>query len=483
MAALDNLLKFIPFKRKPTAGGVSQTTTFDSNSSDRPLAKPTNRDHLEDVFTTRQANDSQQLIKALFKNDPDVSAAVNAFITVSNTTPHWIVKDKDGLIDREGHKALQVIMKSLFTRTDYSKPSPFEYRPSMTELFNEMRHMVLLRGAIAHELLVDKTLLPTGIRQIDASTLEWTERTPGTYTIEQVIGSDRISLDTPSFFVNFFRRDPTSVYSNSMFVSSINTIAARQQVINDLYRIMNKTGYPRIAVEMVEEVLRKNMPANVKGDPNTENTWLQARMNDMSGIISNIGTDQALVHSDSVRPYVYNDKNPGAQLDISKIIEVLNDSNQAALKVMSTIIGRGDKGVNTASVEARIFAMNADQLNIPIASFMSQALTFALRLHGIENHVEFGFAPSEMRPALELEPQKLAKTSRLTTLLSQGLITDDEFHYEMFNRIRPDDVPELSGTGFAASASQFDPSDASSNADPLGRSLGTKKGSSGKDKK
>lgn len=479
MALSDTLLKIIPFKRRPKDGGLANTPSYNINSPDRPLSKPTNRDHLEDIFNTRQANDSQVLMKSLFKNDPDVSAAVNAFITVANTEPWWVVYDKDGNIDREGQKALNLILKSIFVRHDYTKPNPFEFRLAMPELFNEMRYMLLLRGAIANELLVDKSLLPNGIRQLDAATLEWTELKPGNYTIEQVISSTRIKLDTPTFFVQFFRRDPTSPYSNSCFVSAINTVAARQQVINDLYRIMTKTGYPRVTVKILEEVLRKNTPKNLQTEAEIAQ-WMQDRMNDVGNSVSNLSADQAFVHSDSVQPYIMNEKNPAASLDISKVIEVLNDSNQAALKVMSTVIGRGDKGVNTASVEARIFALNAQQINIPIAAFMSQALTFALRLHGIESYVEFGFEPVEMRPELELEPQKLAKQQRYLTLLSHGLIDDDEFHIEMFSRIRPDNIPELTGTNFLTP--QADASTISPNDDPLGRALTPESGSSGKPK-
>lgn len=481
MALSDGLLKFLPFKRKPPTGGSSYTPSYDPASPNTPISVPTNRDHLTDIFNSRQSDDSRELMRFLFKNDPDVSAALNAFLTVADTQPWWVVYDRDGNIDREGHKALGIILTSLFSRLDYSQPAPFVLKPTMGELFSEMRHMLLLRGAIANEVVVDKTLLPTSIRQVDASTLEFTESTPGVYKVEQVVSSTRIPLDIPSFFVNYFRRDPTTLYSSSFFVSSINTISARQQVINDLYRIMTKNGYPRVAVKVIEEVLKKSAPANIASDQNALKTWITARMNEIATQVTSLRVDQTLIHTDSVQPYIVNEKNPGAQMDISNVIDVLNDSNQAALKVMSTVIGRGEKGVNTASVEARLFALNAEQLNAPISAFMSQALTFALRLHGIEALVEFGFERVEMRPDLELEPQKMARQQRYMELLSNGLISDDEFHIELFSKIRPDEIPELSGTGFyKAEQGTIDPSP---NADPLGRSLSPKSGSSGKPKK
>lgn len=471
MAISDTLLSIIAPKRRPKDGGTALSPSYNVSSPDTVLTKPTNRDHLEDVFNTRQANDSTVLMRSLFKNDPDVSAAVNAYLTVADSEPWFIVRDKEGNIDREGQKAVHTILQSLFTRSDYTKPNPFEYRPSMRALFSEMRHMALLRGAIAAELLLDKSLLPVGIRQVDAQTLEWTEKKPGAYSIEQVVGGERIKLDFPSFIVTFFRRDPLSVYSSSFFVSSINTVAARQQVINDLYRIMRQTGFPRIEVKVLEEVLRKNAPAEAKRDETKMKEFVSARIAEVSAQLANMRSDQAWVHTDAMEPNVFNSQNPAAQLDVSKIIETLNASNQAALKVMATVIGRGESGVNTASVESRIFSMNAEQLNQPIADWMSSALTLALRLHGSESIVEFGFEPVELRPELELEPQKMMKQSRHLEMLSLGLITDDEFHFEVVGRIRPDSVPELSGTGFMSQKDSIDVSKTSPNSDPLGRAL------------
>jgi hypothetical protein len=473
MTISESLLAIVAPKRKPKPDGTSVTSTYNVSSPDQVLTKPTNRDHLEDVWTTRQANDSTVLMRSLFKNDPDVSAALNAYLTVADTEPWWIVRDKVGEIDRDGHKAIELVLRSIFTRSDYTKPNPFEYRPSMRSLFSEMRHMALLRGSIAGELLIDKSMLPAGIRQIDSNTLEWTEKKPGQHSIEQVVGSERISLDTPTFFVAFFRRDPLSMYSSSFFVSSINTVAARQQVINDLYRIMRQTGFPRIDVTVLEEVLRKNAPAEAKKEEGKMREFVNARLAEISSQVGSLRADQAFIHTDTVTPRILNEKNPAAQLDVSKIIETLNAANQAALKVMATIIGRGESGVNTASVESRIFSLNAEQLNQPISDFMSSALTLALRLSGSESTVEFGFENVELRPPLELEPQKTMRQSRYLELLSLGLITDDEFHLDVVGRIRPDSVPELTGTGFMSQKDSIDVSKASPNSDPLGRALTT----------
>lgn len=469
---LSNLLSIVLPKRRANEKGASYTSTFNPAQADQVLAIPQYREHLSDIFDSRQAQDSRALMKQLFVHDPDISAAVNAFLTVADTDMWFLVKDTEGKLDKEGGKMVTSLLTGLTSRFDYAKPGGFQYKPDLRTICANLRYMLLLRGGIGAELVVNKQFVPTEIRNVDLATVEWKEPQAGKLVPEQVVQSQRISLDVPTFFTAFFRRDPTTIYSYSPFVSSINTIAARQQVINDLYRIMRVTGYPRMEAVVMEEVLRKNAPAAERADEAKMKVWLRARLGEISASLSNLRADQAFVHFDSVETKVMNSDNPAAALDIMPVINTLNAQNQAALKTMSTIIGRGESGVNTASVESRIFSMNADQLNQPVAEILAHMLTLALRLHGNEGIVEVGFDKAELRPDLELEPQRVMKQSRLLELLSHGLITDDEFHLEMFGRPPSDGVPPLAGTGFMTPVKVgVDEKKVSPNSDPNGRGL------------
>ncbi|KGM36138.1 hypothetical protein [Inquilinus limosus] len=471
------ILSVIFPKKRTSDKGSSFTSTYNASSNTAVLSKPAYRDHLDDIYTTRLAGNSQSLIQQLAKVDPDLSAALNAYLTSADTEPYFYVRDLEGNIDREGHKTLQQILLSLTTRTDYTKPANFLIKKSLVALCEQLRWFALIRGACAAELVVDKTLLPTELRLVDPGTLEFTEKSPGVYFPEQVPtgSSERISLDLPSFFLTFYRQDPTTIYSTSPFTAAINTIAARQAVINTLYRIMQVTGFPRLEISVLEEVLRKNAPPECKTNETKMKEFLDARLSELQGVISGLSRpDQAFIHYDSVEAKILNDKNPGASLQIKEVIETLNAQNQAALKTMSSVIGRGESGVNTASVEALIFSRNAEQLNGPVADLLSQAFTFALRLTGSESIVTVGFDNVELRPDLELETHLTQKQARYLTLLSYGLISDDDFHIEMFNRIRPDAVPELSGTGFMSPAPADGATDGPSRISSMDRALAPK---------
>ena len=464
---LDNLSKIIPFKGKPKTGGVANTSTL--NPSGRPT-RPQYRDHSDDILATRLNDDSNQLIELLMRSDPDVSAAVNAYLTVANTDMQILAYDPQGQIDAQAIQDAKAILTGIETRLDYS--TKFEFRPNISAINEGMRTSLLKTGAIAVELVFNKLLIPNQIRFIDPTSVQWTEAKPGEYKPQQRSQGKLISLDSATIFIQYFRRDPTKIYSFSPFVAAINTIAARQQVVNDLYRIMKRVGYPRIEATLVEEAIINSAPPEIKKDPSLLNQYKEQIRSEIEGGLNALAADTAVVHGDSMELKILNKEGPGKSMDATSIIEVLNASNQAALKTMATIIGRGSAGVNTASVEASIFTKNADELNDPVACVWSQMLTFALRMAGSQSRVEVHFTKGELRPSTELEPNLSIRQGRLENALSQGLITDQEFHLKMFGRIKPEGLKDLSGSGFkSGTGNQVDPNKVSPNNGPIGRAI------------
>lgn len=445
---LSQALQILAPKRKTRAGGTSATGTYNPQQADRVLTAPVYQEHLSDIFASRQSDDSRTLMKSLFRHDPDVSAAVFSYLTMANTEPLILVRDMEGNIDRDAIKQLTLALKMLTVPTDYTLG--FQLKKNLVSLCEELRYMALLRGGIGVELVLDKKMAPSELRMVDMQSIQWYEKNAGQYKPVQTVSGvqDGINLDIPTFFVSFFRKAPTDIYSYSPFVSSINTIAARQQVINDLYRIMQKTGYPRMDITVVEEVMLKNAPTSIRNDPAKMKAWANERLSEVRTAFENLRSDQAIVHFDTVEAGILNDKMPGAGVNIQSVIETLNAQNQAALKTMSTVIGRGASGVNTGSVEARIAAMNADELNEPVAELLTNICSFILHQQGYQGFAEITFAKAELRPDLELEPQLMLRSQRLRQDLSDGLLTDDEYHLLMYRRLRPDSVPELSGTNF-----------------------------------
>lgn len=469
----SKLLSIVPFAKKAKAGGTTATPTYNPAQGDQILTVPQYREHQDDLFTARNAENSQSLMRTLFEHDPDVSGTVNGYLTLADTQMIAFVEDLNGQVDLDKSRELQQLITKFSFQTDYTLG--YQMKSILDRKNEEARYYALLRGTIAAEIIFDKAGIPDDIRLIDAASLRWKETKPGVYKPFQVVPgqSDPTPIDTPAFFTGFFRRSPVSPYTVSPFVSAINTIAARQQVINDLYRIMRATGYPRIEITVMEEILLKNLPPALRApDQGTaRQQWVNDRMAEIQASFDGIAVDQTVVHPDSVTLGVLNKDKPGMTLNIAPVIEVLNAQNQAALKTMGTVLGRGSSGVNTGSVEARLFALYADQLNEPLADMYSRMFSFILHQGGYQGFARVYFEPAELRPWTELEPQLTLKSQRLRQDLSDGIITDAEYHLQVHKRLPPEGSPELSGTGFMTEVAPgaAAPEDVSPKTDSVGR--------------
>lgn len=474
-AIFDAMLRPITLPKGGKAGkpgGISVTNTY--NPSNEKVALPAFSDHLVDIYDDRLAvTDYRDMVKKMMVFDTDFSATKDAYLTLGDTEPSFIVYDANGEVDPAGHETLESVLDALFVPSDYS----LGFRPVQTfrSVSEKMKYMFLMRGSCIAELVLDKQKLPASIRLADPKTIEFVEKEPGVLSMVQVApqGGARIALDAPTIFYHTYHQDPTEVYTKPHFVSAINTVAARQAVINTLYQIMRTTGADRLEIEVVEEVVRNNIPDEIKSDPVKVKAFFNDLLNTISAQITTLRPDQAFVHFDSVKPKYIDKKGGRAGMEsrISEVTTTLDNQNQAGLKTMGTVIGRGESGVNTGSVEARMFAMNTDGLNRPVAEMWSQLLTLAMRLLGYQGSVNVRFTPVELRPHMELEPQRLIQQQRLLQDLSLGLITDIEYHMMMYNRLPAKGVPELSGTGFMDAGSAADTATPSPNSDPLGRSV------------
>lgn len=427
-------------------GGKAFSPTFNPQQSDQAIGAPETNMHLRDLLSERASEEDDDLIETLMQYDPDVGAAVGAYLTLSNTPMRYIARTPEGEIDTDAIDKISQLLVQISYPVDYQVGfTPDRTIKTRNQAF---RYMLLKRGAVSVEMVLDQAFGLLDLRNIDTGTLEWYEKTNGMLTPIQKIDSEEIDLNIPTFFYASHRQDPSSPYAKSMFISVINTVYARLQIINDLYNIMQVTGYPRMDIKVLEETLTKHLPDDHKRDPKKRDDYVRRQISSITASFSQIRADQPVVHTDSVEVSTLNMPNGSVGIDIRPVIEVLNAQNQAALKSVATVLGRGESGVNTASVEAQIFSMQAAEINEPLASLWSNLLTFALRLSGSTSYVEVYFDKPEMRPPNELEPALVQRQARLRKDLSDGLITDDEYHWQMYNRPKPSSAPDLSGTGF-----------------------------------
>lgn len=457
-------------KGKGTKGGKGYVPGFNPRS--QTMTVPQYREHLTDLYSSRTANDSRTLIASLANHDPDISAAINAFLAVAGSVdPIITAYNENDEVDAEGISIGQRLIALLTTTNDYTLG--YSNKPTLDALCADHRYLILVRGGTAAELVFDKTYMPSELRIVDPATLEWHQKQNGVYSpIQKPAGSnDQIDLNIPSFFTSNFNQSPLDMYTYSTFVSAINTITSRQLVINELYRIMKIVGYPRVDITVLEDQIASTAPPSLRSNPDNLRKYIEGELGRVRSAIANLSSGDAFVHTSSIEAKIINEKNPAAGIQIDNVIEILNAQNQAALKVMPAVVGKANNG-QVASTEARLFALSADSLNRTVAGLLTKALTLGARMAGYAGRIECYFPPVELRPRLELEPQLTMRASRLREDLSLGHISDEEYTMELYGRPPRPGAPKLSGTNFLTPTQvSMNSEGVTPNSDPLGRSM------------
>src|SRR3546814_18296774 len=96
-------------------------------------------------------------------------------------------------------------------------------------------------------------------------------------------------------------------------------------------------------VTVLQEVIERNVPPNIKDNPTEIRAYVSRELDTIRGVIAGLSARDAFVHSDAITAEIINDKNPSAGLQIERVIDILDNQNQAALKGMPAVVGRSEE--------------------------------------------------------------------------------------------------------------------------------------------
>lgn len=457
---MANIFSKIFGKAKGAAPSNPKVVNPDTQEGD--VYSPTAFQMYQDVGNLRNLGDQNDVIKQLERYDPDMANAIWATLRFASTPLNIIFKNDKGEFDAKKTNEFKMLLKAnwLISVND----------PSAEELSDQIMRQLFLYGATGLEVVLNKFKYPTRFVVVKNQLVEWKMK-KGQYVPFQKKpgGNGEINLDIPTFFFQSLDKDPDDAAAESPLLPAIQAIVFKQQVIGDIQRVLKRTGYPRLKVTVLEEVLRKNAPVKVKGDDKKLSKWLADQKQAIGVELAKVKPEDAVVIFDSLAIDTLENKN-ASSVDFRPIMEILDGQVVSALKSLPSILGKGTGGSqNIASVEAMVFMNTPQYLQKRASKLMSQAYTMTARLAGMKGFVEVYHDPINLRPELELEPQKLAKQNRILQLQSFGLINDSEAALELGIDHLPDEP--LSGTQFLTGGPEVDTENISPNTDPLGRSI------------
>ncbi|WP_273703943.1 hypothetical protein, partial [Candidatus Accumulibacter vicinus] len=298
-------------------------------------------------------------------------------------------------------------------------------------------------------MVLGKDRLPKRIQPISTTQVKFVASPDKTLVPWQYIGSEKISLDYPTFIYVVLDQDLLEAYSASPIESAIKPVIYSEQFANDITRIVGKVIHPRQKVKINEAQVRKFLTPEAQVDNQLAVQELNAITSSIETKINSLSPEDALVYLDSLEFEVENASNAGLSAEYTVLQDMANARLSTGSKTNGTVLGFASGSSNIASSEIMLFMRSCTgAVKAPIEEFWSRALTLSARLFGFDVVVEFTFDPIDLRPDNELLAFKQTKQMIVLEQLSLGLISDDEACLQLTGSLAPPGMKPLSGTMF-----------------------------------
>jgi hypothetical protein len=464
--------------------GVTSATPATGKSVDATLTNSLTSYFNTTLAQLRATGQTLKAIRTLARVHGDVSAAVAAVVRLADTPIRIRVYDSLHQLSPDGSNLMRSVLVRFNNYSDYKLG--FDDRMPMTLAKTSLLRSIPLTGACALELVLDKAGLPYRLQPVSVEEVKFkvgssTIGSSNKITPFQTTSAGEVSLDIATFFYSALDQDLSSAYSYSPLEPAINTSFHHAETVDDIRRVVKRSGHSRLVVKLLTEKLISSAPLDIRSDPTKLAEWVEKARVDVKNEIEKLSPESALVLFDTMEAEYLNSE-IGASADYKPLMETIDSILATALKTPAAIVGKRTTGgsQNTSSTESLLFIKTAEGLHAPVEAVLSKAMTLAIRLFGFDGYATVTFEPIDLRPKIELEAFKSMEQTRILEQLSLGFLSDDEAAELLGTGPRAPGAPPLSGTLFTQATSATPPSP---NGDPARRALvpDTPSSSGGKD--
>lgn len=396
------------------------------------------------LVSARNLTKTKAVIRELSHSSPDMGSAVSTTIRVGIPEKFTLIaRNMDGMID----PAATGVAHELLRRLTYmgNADGSMGVQQTIQSLSEQLGRELLIEGAAAVEVALDKSRVPASMNPIAVATLKFYEEENSTRMV-QVVGGVEVDLDLPTVIYTTLDQDLMQAYPASYLEPAVQPILADLDFNNDTRRALKRAVLPRLSATIDSDKVKKMTPPHILADADAFAAYKSEIVAEVENVINGLAPEDVLVSFDSIA-YAYVDGGKDPSTIIAKIQEVLNRKLASGTKTLPAVLGHGSSS-NASSTEAALFLKNANIIRVKLNEIYSRAFTIAVRLMGLDVYVEFEYEPLDLRPTRELEAFKSMEQSRVLELLSLGLLTDEEACIRLTGNLPPAGYKKLSGTGF-----------------------------------
>lgn len=369
-----------------------------------------------------------ELMRLLPDLSPDVSRALWDFLRLCN--PGWTAQTFEPGSSNPSPIAQSALDTFLAQITGpYAGDNPV----GADVVFGMLFMGAFLRGAFFAEMVLDAAgRAPLNLAVVDPISARFdkvTDRVLGqVWRLGQMQGGRFVRLARPT--IQYVPIDPLpgSPYGRPLASSALNTVLFSLGLMNDLRRVVQQQGWPRLDLAIDFDKLANLMPANTEDDPTAVQTWARQIITEVQNVYASLEPDDAYIHSTAISVNqgvgTVNSNSLGA---IDPIIRALERTVIRALKTMPVLMGVNEATTETHAVQQwEIHAAGIKSLQHRLEAMLERLLGLALQAQGIQATVRFRFAElraSELMRDAQTEALVIANAARKR---DEGWITQDE---------------------------------------------------------
>jgi hypothetical protein len=225
-------------------------------------------------------------------------------------------------------------------------------------------------------------------------------------------------------------------------------------VMYDLRKVIHNQGWPRIDIKILEEVLLKNAPANVKSDATKLQTWLGARFSEVQTAYDDLNPDDSFIHFDSVE--ITQAAQTATQVfNAEPLIRCIERRVIKALKQLPILMGSNEGTTEShGSIQWQIYVAGLESLQGPIKFMLSRMMQLALQVWGRVGTVECEFEQIRTTDRLVDANAEAAEIQNAQRKWMLGLMSWEELAEELTGSPPPDGAVEPDASMFVAQPAQ-----------------------------